>query len=386
VLLDGRTNTGVGLIYIDNSNTTDGAVKVYQGSNQTILSIRNLTSESLNSPATVWFAPTSATSPIIADIENIMTADAYYTGGNCSSSSCDVENDVSGLPPEDITVLGSARVSGSVYLVGPAGSVLSNPLSQQQDGTVNGRVVGQHDSARRGFGPVGVRFTNLASLPSSGSGITTGITAPDGTSNAITYSPSSSTSTNFYSSTITPSVGDWFVGGLWLKANTKNGFSAGNHVAFIQATNSILAGRYAGGGRAYCQPNWTGNQEWMWVYCIGQVATAARGALQLSVQGDSTHSVSVYGPVLMRIPRGTVANNEAWEIAQNLQSYSSTCVVGTVCGLSGQTLHEDTLNVELRTPTNSSSTCIPGNIWADKTYLYVCTATNTIKRTALSSF
>ena len=40
----------------------------------------------------------------------------------------------------------------------------------------------------------------------------------------------------------------------------------------------------------------------------------------------------------------------------------------------------------LSTPANSSAACTAGQIWADTTYLYVCTATNTIKRTPLSTF
>jgi hypothetical protein len=394
VLMDGRTNTGVGLVFIDNSNISNGAIKVYQGGNNASLYVRNLTSESLNSPATVWFANNNSSVAVFANLENITTADPYYAAGNCntitpgSGSTCDVENDLTNQPIENISVLGSSNVYGAMQLMGAGAVSKISPLAQQQDGIINSRVVGQEDSARRGFGPVAVRFTNLVSLPNSGSGITTGIAAPDGTSKAITYLPSSSSSTQFnlYSSTITPSVGDWFIGGMWMKANTTKGFSAGSHVAFIQVNGSTLTGRNSGGGRSYCQPNWAGNQEWMWAYCIAQVTAAASGSIQLGIEGDSTHSMSVYGPVLFRIPSGAVATNEAWEIAQSLQSYSSTCVVGTVCGLSGQTLHEDTLNVRLSTPAKSSSTCISGNIWADTTYVYVCTATNTIKRATLSSF
>jgi hypothetical protein len=40
----------------------------------------------------------------------------------------------------------------------------------------------------------------------------------------------------------------------------------------------------------------------------------------------------------------------------------------------------------LSTPGSSSSTCTAGQIWADASYVYVCTATNTIERAALSTF
>jgi hypothetical protein len=38
------------------------------------------------------------------------------------------------------------------------------------------------------------------------------------------------------------------------------------------------------------------------------------------------------------------------------------------------------------TPSNSSSACAPGAIWSDANYIYVCVASGTIKRAALSTF
>lgn len=40
----------------------------------------------------------------------------------------------------------------------------------------------------------------------------------------------------------------------------------------------------------------------------------------------------------------------------------------------------------LSTPGSSSATCTAGSIWADASFVYVCTATNTIKRATLSAF
>lgn len=44
------------------------------------------------------------------------------------------------------------------------------------------------------------------------------------------------------------------------------------------------------------------------------------------------------------------------------------------------------LQEPLSTPANSSAACTAGQMWADTGFVYVCTATNTIKRSALSSF
>ena len=44
------------------------------------------------------------------------------------------------------------------------------------------------------------------------------------------------------------------------------------------------------------------------------------------------------------------------------------------------------LIVQLSTPSSSSGSCIAGSMWADATYMYVCTASNTIKRVVLATF
>lgn len=44
------------------------------------------------------------------------------------------------------------------------------------------------------------------------------------------------------------------------------------------------------------------------------------------------------------------------------------------------------LGVPLTTPGSSSATCVAGSIWADTGFIYVCTATNTIKRIAITTF
>ena len=101
---------------------------------------------------------------------------------------------------------------------------------------------------------------------------------------------------------------------------------------------------------------------------------------------DSTHTAQYYAPVVLKIPAGTMTDNDAYETLQAMSSYSTSCSPGEICGLPGQTLHEDTFNVTMSTPGSSSATCRAGNIWADASYIYVCTAANTIKRAPLNSF
>jgi hypothetical protein len=42
--------------------------------------------------------------------------------------------------------------------------------------------------------------------------------------------------------------------------------------------------------------------------------------------------------------------------------------------------------IQQSTPSNSSAPCTPGAIWSDGNYIYVCVASGTIKRAALSTF
>jgi len=44
------------------------------------------------------------------------------------------------------------------------------------------------------------------------------------------------------------------------------------------------------------------------------------------------------------------------------------------------------IQMQQSTPGSSSATCVAGQMWTDAGFVYVCTATNTIKRAALSSF
>jgi parallel beta-helix repeat protein len=61
-------------------------------------------------------------------------------------------------------------------------------------------------------------------------------------------------------------------------------------------------------------------------------------------------------------------------------------VTGTSSTVTSGDVKMPHLRVTLSTPTSSSDTCIAGQVWADASYLYVCTATNTIKQVALATF
>ena len=86
-------------------------------------------------------------------------------------------------------------------------------------------------------------------------------------------------------------------------------------------------------------------------------------------------SLVEFGNEVLHDPAG-VLNMHTPPFAQGTLSFSKS-VDGTN---SLQTL------LSLQTPSSSSATCTAGQIWADKSFVYVCTRSNTIKRVALSSF
>lgn len=66
-------------------------------------------------------------------------------------------------------------------------------------------------------------------------------------------------------------------------------------------------------------------------------------------------------------------------------SGGALCALNTACAW-GSLQSFTAMAVQQSTPGSSSAACTAGQIWTDASFLYVCTATNTIKRTALSSF
>jgi hypothetical protein len=89
---------------------------------------------------------------------------------------------------------------------------------------------------------------------------------------------------------------------------------------------------------------------------VTALITGTDGVLHLQFLKDGANS----GPDLMRVARTS----------------NTSSVVTFPSGIATPT----------STPASSHAPCTAGQIWSDSTYLYVCTATNTIKRAALSNF
>jgi len=80
---------------------------------------------------------------------------------------------------------------------------------------------------------------------------------------------------------------------------------------------------------------------------------------------------------LSRASAGTLLVEDGSGNARDVQARTGTF---------GTSVVTPVVQLTLATPTTSGDTCTAGTFWADASYLYVCTATNTIKRAALSAF
>ncbi|HET6199779.1 MAG TPA: carboxypeptidase-like regulatory domain-containing protein [Candidatus Acidoferrales bacterium] len=347
VLIDGRTNAGVGLVDIYDFESNNGGIKVYAGTNVAEVNVRDFTSEGQagGEPA-VWFA--AAGSPgdnnINATIDSVEVADATATTPG-------VEVDVSGLNIQANHIQGNGiNIIGPVHTdtqyLNNLGNQTVSPAQYDQVGTVNGWLLGKRDDVQRNFGLAPVRFPNIAATGPAGwtasgfAGTTTftqsGILAPDGTLNAAQASNTSNSTfetLDFYQQNHALAVGDYIVAGAWVRSATANGYFGSTTTALqisVGGTGNALSGGCNGNAVM-------GDGEWTWDSCIYKVVGAATSPATLSFFApfDLTYTIQAYAPVMNYIPAGTISANEVTAYRNALKTYDSSCATGNVCGLRG---------------------------------------------------
>jgi len=405
IAIDPGSGSGSGLIFVKEPVFSNGGIWLAPGTNGGGLYVDDMSIEG---------NPSGGTPPPILETRYVNPMHLRVNGieeSDFANSVPDVEID--GRAPFDALV---ARTDGGV--IGPANVVgesayslshaTASPLRSGSIGTFGGRSNASTDAGRRLFGPVAVRFRNLsATLPASwtpqgSANIASGVTDPSGGTAAGSISSTSGISdVLFYSSSsVSYSPADFWVYGAWVRSKTGNGYvNNATPLQFSLNGNGVNGGGLCYGvggpgvassanGNSVMAPAYVGDGQWEWVSGLCKIQETATGRYYVNLVGyaDPTHTVAFYGPTLLHIPSGTISDNEAWELATTLQSYSHDCAVGTICGMDGQILHEAAFNFKLGTPASSSDECTAGTIWADSRFVYVCTATNTIKRSALSSF
>jgi hypothetical protein len=238
-------------------------------------------------------------------------------------------------------------------------------------GFFNGRVSGGIDAGRRLFAPTAAISANLATTnPSSwsflmGAGtITTGVASPDGNSAAgRAMSNSGQSQVQFFVSNNVPvALGDVYIYGTWVRSQTANGYSNGIPLVFGLNANGYGSGDGCAPGGGILFPSLlTGDGQWEWYSGLCKVYTnPVKAGIYLAGSVDSRHTAEFYNPVLIKIPAGTKSDNEVFEIANNLSTWSTSCSAGQICGTASQTLNMaaysgfPTLFVNLGTPANGT--------------------------------
>ena len=358
----GATGGGSGLIFVENTNVNTGGVRFTPGVNGGGIYVRNMDMEgNFSNPSTSGVLITSVNAAVIAKIDGIEMSDV---GGFGNVPAVRVDNStlsdcvrVSRVQGGTINVQGAAIVDGQYY--NNFRNLTAGPLQQIQPGIAGNRFFGQVDAHRRSFAPSAVRFTNLAAtfpaswtinLPgNTGVTITTGVTAPDGTSGAGTASQSGGVANNliFYTGSRSVSVGDYLIAGAWVKANT--GAPAPGIALQLLGSGNVV--------KNFSQvPPYTGDGEWEFTFSVSKItkATTSPATVSVNFSFGTTTPVTAYGPVFLHISNGTISDNEAYELAFALASYNSAAPVGSIAGMPGQSLFEDGLILNAAAPTVGS--------------------------------
>ena len=348
ILLDGTGNDGIGYIFIDHANLASGGLKVNPGTVNSAgqsLAINVLDTESQRSPAAVWFTGQSTT----ALVQSVHVSDPI--GTLCNGSVCAVEND--GLGPAENTLVADVLSSATPMVKGPM-LLMSNvnqapggaPFVSGQGGFQNGYVYANSDAARRNFSPATVRFANQANTspsnwsPTTGA-LTMGISAPDGTSGAGRLSNGSSRGGTYFrpASSVTVSEGDVLMAGVWERLNSGMSWPSPGGIGTTGCTLTLVTPGYSSTGSFQPGP---ADGQWYWASVVVKIATVSKNPCSVQFAGVSPENgaADFYAPFFTRIPARTYSDNEIMMVYHNLDTYGSSCAVGTICGLPGQELVE----------------------------------------------
>jgi len=327
------------LTYVSDTLLDNSGIKLYRGQDGGEVYVENILQEAGVSPS-VWVATCGTTH---VNAKNIETADpinkfgAVTTAADCGDTwAIQVQN---------------ASTSGPLTLLGGAGplNLAENPELEGEYGLFNGFFVGNLNHARRGFGPVNSRFPNLVSqvLPTGvvGSKTYTRAVAPDGTGNAVSIT---STRPNdiaiLYMGRQEISAGDIFICGAWVRALNPPGFFSSDRMplnCFFPSLKITKAWNINQGGAQWANGEW----DWVWMAFKVSSTSAPFGALEDYVTVGHSKGIGIYAPIVVRISSGAVADNEAIEYGQTLQTFRDDAAPGQVSLLRGEQFKADSIQV-----------------------------------------
>lgn len=364
ILIDGSGNNGNGLIFISDTNVNAGGIKYVPGLNPGSLVVRNLTLEGdfvHDVPPAVWLSNGGTVNGTTLLADDITVSDpgpngapALQIDGGLADNCTAMGISGAGHPNAGVNVRGPCTIVGQFESYNLAASNDSiSPLRRGQAGTVLGHLIGQTDAARRAFPPTAVRFPNLAlqspsvwvaSQYQGGASLLPGVLAPDGTRNAGRASNHGGkvqeclwfTGGNGHLRR-SVRIGDWFIMGAWVRSATANGYSESNTQALAFDIDDAPRGSLE--GTRSTAPN-RGDGEWEWQWIAEKVVAVPRADVyvQFSAHFDEAHSLEAFAPILLHIPAQTISDNEAYDLAVNLQSYPDSARVGDISTLRNERL------------------------------------------------
>ena len=338
-----------GLLFFNHTLINNGGIHFYGNSsiNGGSLEVNDLTTENDNdgSPA-VWITGNIGTG--MYRINDVTVADATVNptyAVKVDNPSTNAFSNPSSVIVSDLS--GNGRnVSGPMTVLSQYADNFQNettePSASGQVGFFGPRVYGQVDAARRLFPPVTSPWTNGAStLPSNwavqsdGSVTKTYVTGPDGAAHSAidvsqtggTYTPS----VTFANSTHTYSVGDYIVAGSWFRS-VNGGYATGQPLD-LELTSPCVAKPVYGG--QYFGALFKGDGQWEWGATAWKVTTGGTCNYIFGGHYDTGIEMQFFGPVVMNIPAGSISDNEAADIAQNLASFPEGLSAGVEATLRG---------------------------------------------------
>lgn len=372
----GATGQNNGLIYITDAIFNGGSgIKEYIALNQ------NSGSLIINGPITQEAGGGSQNcDPILhvlpvgsgAISSTVITVTGDLVASDCAAGTTApvIQNDLNGMNANNLVVYGQLNTGasalatqltkGPMTLMKPVVFISPLPITSMQAQGEWGvaatvpvhnppRIEMGQDSARRGFAPTAVRFTNLASQLSSTWGssgsptVTTGIIAPDGTANAVQIGSRSGNSCKLVDTgTQTWAAGDGIIVGVWVQAGTPaNGFPTANGIGGVVSTQGT--GTYTlditstAGTALTLQPPYKGDGEWEWI-SVGDLFTSgsSTGFWRMNLCASTTQPLNVYGPIILHLTSSQVSASEFYYILEHLQTYAETASAGDVMLMRGQ--------------------------------------------------
>ena len=375
--INSGSGPGAGFVYLDDVASNDGGIWAQGGFNGVGLSANKIVYEgdfTHVDMSTIEILPPARAADTSVYVNDVQFAD--NTVPICGVESFGYNANMAAQNTLVCGSIGATSSDGSPYVI--------SPLRAGTYGIYPRHIAANIDAGRRLFSPYAVRGANRVGPSSSwtiqaGQTLTNGILAPDGTLGAsrIANSTGGTLLMNFggYFGP-TPALGSYYIYGVWIRMVSGAGANA-QDLDFNLNSSGLGAGDFcapdytqsglgtSASGANVSKPSTYGDGEWNWYSGVCKIITNPTGGNQrfdMNVLGNST--IDVYGPVLTTIAAGTISDNEAWELANNLQSYPSSALPGDVSTLPAQRLVTDSFAIR---SSGFTSTLTGGTLTANRT-------------------